>query len=138
MTSRLCTSHDDPSWTELFNGPPTLRRLRVLIDADLLDIGVATWTVGKLLAGFLTCQGIEFWRYSEDGPPPGAPCCTSLSGERVAIGWVVTKSVPPGSPEHHILAYSVNDLGFQTELVGEPGLFASNDHRTTVYETLDP
>ena len=115
-----------------------MRRLRVLIDADLLDVGVATWTVGKLLAGFLTCQGIEFWRYSEDGPPPGAPCCTSLSGEQVAIGWVVTKSVPPGSPDHHILAYSVNDLGFQTDLAGEPGLFASNDHRTTVYETLDP
>ena len=109
-----------------------------MADAELLADDPDGWTVGYLLAGLLTHEDIQFWRYSDAGPPPGTRQVTSASGPRVARGWAVAKPAPPGSLTTHTLAWSVGELGFHTGLVGEPVLAASTDSRTKAYETLDP
>jgi hypothetical protein len=112
--------------------------MRVMADAELLGGDPDVGTIGNLLAGLLTHEDIQFWRYSDAGPPPGTPQVTSMSDQRVARGWVMAKSAPPGSLTTHTVAWSVDELGFHTGLVGEPVLAASTDSRTKAYETLDP
>ena len=109
-----------------------------MVDAELLGGAPGSWTVENLLAGLLTHEDIQFWRYRDDGPPPGTPQLTSTSSQRVAVGWAVAKPAPPGSSATHTLAWSVDKQAFHTELVGEPVLAASTDSRTKAYETLDP
>jgi hypothetical protein len=137
MTPRLRLSHSNPTWTELFKPIRGLRNIRVVIDAELWDDRHGEWTAKSLLSGFLTCQGIEFWRYTEDDPPPGARWCPTSSGGRVAIGWMTAKADPSGGPDQYVLAYVANERGIQWQLEGEPRLFALNDQQTRAYEALD-
>ena len=76
----------------------------------------------KHLAEFLTSEGIQLWRYSDDGPPPGIPELMAASGQRVAVGWAVTTCAPAGSLATHSLAWAVDQHPFYAELVGEPVL----------------
>ena len=109
-----------------------------MIDAELLGGDTGAWTIENLLTDLLTHEDIQFWRYSDDGPPPGTPHRTSTSGQRVAVGWTVVKLAPPGGLATHTLSWSVDKQAFHTELVGEPVLSASTDSRTKAYEALDP
>jgi hypothetical protein len=113
--------------------------MRVLADAELLGNDAGTWTAESLLVGLLTHKDIQFWRYSDKGSPPGTRKVTSLSGQPVAAGWVVTKAgAPPGERTTHTVAWEVDGVGYQMGLTGEPVLAASTDSRTKAYETLDP
>ena len=47
---RLRLSHQDSSWSELFKAAGVYRKLRVLVDAELLEGGAAAWTAESLLA----------------------------------------------------------------------------------------
>jgi hypothetical protein len=113
--------------------------MRVMADAELLGDDPSSWTAENLLAGLLTHKDIQFWRYSDRGPPPGTPTVLSMSGQPVAVGWVVTEEgAPPGERTTHSLAWAVDKLGHQMGLPGEPVLAASTDSRTKAYEMLDP
>ena len=109
-----------------------------MVDAELLGSVAGSGSAENLLAGLLTHEGIQLWRYREDGPPPGTPQMTSTSGQRVAVGWAVAMPAPPGGSATHTLAWSVGQQAFLADLVGEPVLAASTDSRTKAYETLDP
>ena len=109
-----------------------------MADAELLGGVPNSGSVENLLAGLLTHEDIQLWRYRDDGPPPGTPQPTSTSGQRVAVGWAVTKPAPPGGSATHTLAWSVGQQAFHADLVGEPVLAASTDSRTTAYKMLDP
>ena len=135
MTLRLRLSHPEPGWTELFRAGPTLRPMRVMADAKALH-GRSDLVAGALLAGLLDDEDIQFWRYSDDGPPPATRCVPTASGQPVAAGWVVTAAAPPGSQATHTLAWAVGQHGYQTDLVGEPVLAASTDTRARAYERL--
>ena len=82
-----------------------------MIDAELLGGDTGAWTIGNLLTDLLTHEDIQFWRYSDDGPPPGTPHRTSTSGQRVAVGWAVAKLAPPGGLATHTLSWSVDKHG---------------------------
>ena len=85
MVPRLRLSHQDRSWPELFKATHLYRKLRVVVDAELLD-DATTWTAENLVAGFLSHTDVECWKYRDDGPPPRDPRVTSLlaSGQRQA------------------------------------------------------
>jgi hypothetical protein len=113
--------------------------MRVMADAELLGDDRSSWTAENLLVGLLTHKDIQFWRYGGRGPPPGTPTVLSMSGQPVAVGWVVTEEgAPPGERTTHSVTWAVDELGHQMGLAGEPVLAASTDSRTKAYETLDP
>jgi hypothetical protein len=111
--------------------------MRVMADAELLGGVRGSGAVEDLLAGLLTHEDIQLWRYSDDGPPPGTAQLTSVSGHRVAVGWAVAEPVSGGAATH-MLAWSVGQQAFRADLVGEPVLAASTDSRTEAYQVLDP
>jgi hypothetical protein len=88
MTPRLRANRDDRSWVDVFSSAPSMRKLRVMADAELLSSDKRTWDVNSLIAGLLTDESIELFRYSDDGPPAGA---TEISSPwtRAAVGWAV-------------------------------------------------
>jgi hypothetical protein len=139
MTTRLRLSDHDRGWSELFQPAYSLRKMRVMADAELLGDDRSSWTAENLLAGLLTHKDIQFWRYSDQGPAPGIPTVSSMSGQPVAVGWVVTEEgAPLGERTTHSVAWAVDMLGHRMGLPGEPVLAASTDSRTKAYETLDP
>jgi hypothetical protein len=137
MTPRLRFSYHDPGWSELFSAGHSLRKMRVMADAELLGGVPGSGAVEDLLAGLLTHEDVQLWRYSDNGPPPGTAQLTSMSGHRVAVGWAVAEPVPGGTATH-MLAWSVGQQAFRADLVGEPVLAASTDSRTEAYQALDP
>src|SRR5260221_8644604 len=105
MTTRLRLSDHDRGWSELFRPAHSFRKMRVMADAELLDNDPSSWTTENLLAGLLTHRDIQFWRYSDQGPPPGTPTVPSMSGQPVAVGWVVTEEgAPLGERTTHSVA----------------------------------
>ena len=110
-----------------------------MADSELVGGGLGTGAAENLLAGLLTHKDVQFWRYSDEGPPPGTRKVMSMSGQPVAAGWVVSKAgAPPGERTTHTVAWAIDDVGHQMGLTGEPVLAASTDSRTKAYETLDP
>ena len=83
------------SWTEtcgepplaLFDGHRHLRKLRVLLDADLWPTAESgQFTMAEVLAGLLSHPSVELWRFSDDGPPPALLSNSADDGE-VPPGW---------------------------------------------------
>ena len=109
--------------------------MRVMADAELLD---GSGLAGSLLAGLLTYDGIQLWRYADDGPPPGTPQLLSASGQSVAAGWAVVKPATPANPSTHTLAWAVGQYAYQAGLLGEPVLAASTDQHSKAYAALQP
>ena len=135
---RLRLSHQDRSWPELFKAAHAYRKLRVLVDAELLDGDQAAWTIENLLAGFLAHEDVECWRYSDDGPPPGTRQLTSPAGFQAAAGWAVATPAPPGSFATHAVIYATGDSAGRTWISDESALGASLDTRSGAYESLEP
>lgn len=138
MVPRLRLSHQDRSWPELFEPAHAFRKLRVLVDAELLEGDVATWTIENLLAGFLTQQDIECWRYSDDGPPPETRQLTSPAGFRATAGWAIATAAPPGSGAPHAVVHATGDLAGRTWISDESILAAAIDMRSEAYKSLEP
>jgi hypothetical protein len=109
-----------------------------MVDADILDGDPATWTSENLLAGFLTHEDIESWKYSDKGPPPGTRKLTSPAGVQAAAGWAVATPAPPGSFATHAVVYAVGDSVSRTWLSDETVLGASLDTRSEAYSALEP
>jgi hypothetical protein len=136
---RVRLSRHDRSWTELFKASQTLRTLRVMIDAELIEgLDPIGWTPENLLAGFLTHDDIELWRYHDGGPPPGTPALASRAGASYAIGWVVAKSATPGGLVTHDLVWCDGQAATHGGIVGNAVDVAASDTLTQAYQTLDP
>jgi hypothetical protein len=112
--------------------------MRVMVDAELLRGGHAgDCTMVGLLVGFLTCEGIAYWRYSDESPRLGGAWRVTSAGERVPVGWVVTEASHENTDSYSV-AWAVGDHAFRTALAGEPSLFAKHDRRTRAYDSLGP
>jgi hypothetical protein len=130
--------HDcrDRSRTDLFETSRPLRPLRVVVDAGLIDgLDSAEWTNKSLLAGFLTHDDIELWRYDDDGPPPETPALVLPDGARYPIGWVVATPAVGDRVTHH-LAWSDGKTRTHSRIAGNVVNVAASDTRTKAYETL--
>lgn len=136
---RLRLSRYDHSWTELFKVDKTLRRLRVVVDADLLagPVPAALTPIG-LLGGLLTHDDLEVWRYADGGPPPGIPeLPVPWSDAGYAIGWIVaTPAQPADELVSHDLVWSDGRTATHGGIVGNMVEFAANDTRAAAYTDL--
>jgi hypothetical protein len=135
---RLRLSHQDRSWSELFKAARVYRKLRVLVDAELLEGSAVAWTAESLLAGFLSHEDVECWKYRDGGPPPGTRTVISPAGFRGTPGWAVATAEPPGSFATHSVVYASGDSVGRTMISDESVLAASLDTRSGAYESLEP
>jgi len=135
---RLRLSHQDRSWPELFKPAHVLRKLRVMVDVGILDGDPAAWTIENLLAGFLTHEDVESWRYGDNGPPPETRKLTSPAGVQAAAGWAVATPAPLGSFATHAVVYASGDVVSRTWLSDETVWAASLDTRSRAYSALEP
>jgi hypothetical protein len=134
VTLRLRLGHQDRSWPELFKAARVYRKLRVLVDADLLNQNPDEWTIENLLAGFLSHKDVEHWKYRDEGPPPGTRQVSSPAGFRGTAGWAVAAAAPPGSFATHSVSYATNESVGRTWISDESVLAASLDNRSGAYE----
>ncbi|MBU2670686.1 hypothetical protein KOI35_45020 [Actinoplanes bogorensis] len=78
-----------------FKPRPPLRRLRVVVDARVLDGGnTDQWSRERLLQGLLSHPYLQVVRYSDDGPPPDVATQEVPHGTPKAIGWVTPATAP--------------------------------------------
>ena len=110
------TTRRVPDWPEesqtqartsraLFEARPSLRKLVVVSDADLLAVPEdSSVTPGVLLTGLLTHPFIKVLRYRDDGPSAGQPC----NGQPVK-GWAYL--LPPDDDEGRGLVYAHHSEG---------------------------
>jgi hypothetical protein len=117
--SRL-PSPRQPEWPELsprhqqhsgalFEERPALRKLVVLIDAELLPPASAPFSPELLLAGLLTHPYVKFLRYGDDGPPSGTPrrlYGPATVGQNAAEAWA--ELLPPDGGDGRWLLYDVD------------------------------
>jgi hypothetical protein len=125
------------SYTPLFLGRQPFRKLVVLADAALVAVDDATsWGPELLLAGLLSHEFIERFRYADDGPPPEVPRERSdLMGE-VVPGWAVLSPQDPASGVYGVRtgnAHSIRDAG----IMGNRTTVAAQDTRTPVYQDVE-
>src|SRR5690242_11793828 len=77
----------DPS--PLFNSQQPLRPMRIMVDAELMPEDFS-WTPMGLLAGLLTHDLIQLYRYADDGPPANVPRTANRWGDGEHVkGWAV-------------------------------------------------
>jgi hypothetical protein len=134
-----------PSWppqtstqTPLFVGRPAFRKLVVLADAAVIDgFDIGEWSPALLLAGLLSHDFIECYRYSDDGPPPDAKRHRIEPMGEVVPGWAVLSSVDPAS---NIYGVRVGGLKWLRDsgIMGNRTEIAAQDSRTPVYSDMDP
>lgn len=109
-----------------------------MVDDDLLAAASGGWCAEELLAGLLTCEGIDAFRYSDNGPPAGAPETTSPWGSRAAAGWVTVTPQPQGGLASHLVTWSNGESIGQSAVHGDWLSAASIDTQTKAYASLDP
>ncbi len=123
--------HTYPSGA-LFERRPSLRKLIVLADADLLaDPHDYTLSPKVLLTGLLTHQYIKLLRYRDNGPPADVP-----RKSNTAEGWA--ELLPPDDQEGRELVYAHrNEQAFSTGLFGKRAEYARGDTTPTAYRDRD-
>lgn len=136
---RLRVRHQDRSWPELFKPERgQLRKLRVMVDADMPSGNPAAWAIENLLAGFVTHEDVECWKYSDGGPPPGTRQLASPAGFQAAAGWAIASPTPPGGFATHAVIYALGDLVCRSWLHDEIVWAASLDTKSKAYSALEP
>jgi hypothetical protein len=124
----------------LFEARPTLRRLVVLADAELLaSPSDARLNQKALLTGLLTHPYIELLRFSDEGPPSEAPrrqWGPPDADKSAAEGWAELQD-PDGSGVRG-LVYAASSGPTYTGIWGDRNTFARRDTSTSVYGALEP
>lgn len=84
-------------WTPLLDSTPSLRRMRVLVDYDVLDLDAVSdgQSHAGLLAGLLKHESIGAWTHADGGPPPHVTVEESPygGGIGVPVGWITVLPV---------------------------------------------
>jgi hypothetical protein len=125
----------------VFSARPPLRRLRVVIDAALLDAAETTRavdiTLEGLLAGLVTHPYISLLRYADEGPPPHLPRVRDLFHEAVD-GWLIALGPDAGNAMYGSRPIVAREAGRTSEsAVGvDSMLVAEADDSTSVYAEL--
>ena len=122
----------------LFVSRLSLRKLRVLIDADLLkSLGTPEITGDLLLAGLLTHPLISLHRYADDGPPSDLSPRDYNTWTKAYEGWA---TVDPPDPQTgtRAVVYADEDSVTHAGLIEDIAEFASQDTRTNTYGDLPP
>jgi hypothetical protein len=122
----------------LFEARPSLRRLIVLADAELLaSPNDATLDQKVLLTGLLTHPYVEFLRFSDEGPPPDAARRETrppVALRSVAEGWAELQA-PDGSGLRGVV-YAASSGGGYTGIWGNRAEVARRDASSSVYAEL--
>jgi hypothetical protein len=135
----------NPAWppfgerqaTPLYVGRPQYRKLVVLLDADVLpEADLAAWGKAYLLAGLLTLDVVECFRYADDGPPSDAPRRSDTYMGEVVPGWAVLS--PDDGLGNRIALTGDQHRATQHAVVGNAPDVAAEDTRTGVYSDCDP
>ena len=96
MIPALSRADDYKRRPPLFVSNRSLRPLRVMVDAEVVDdVDLDRWAPETVLAGLLTHESIELFRYADDGPPPSAPVKNHDWVGPTWVGWVVAEPIEP-------------------------------------------
>lgn len=138
--------HSYPTWppfeehytTPLFLGRQQYRKLIVLLDDVIFDhTDMSQWNKESLIAGLLTLDVVDCYRYADDGPPLDVPRKVhKLMGESVP-GWAVLGPDEPGTGTRSVRTTRGNHISDHA-LVGNGPDVAAADTSTNAYSDLDP
>ena len=124
----------------LFEERPPLRRLIILADPGLLaSPDVAAVDQKVLLTGLLTHPYVELVRFSDEGPPPGAPrreTEPSVSLRSAAEGWAELQA-PDGTDMRGVVYAASSGVGY-TAIWGDRPEIARRDASSSAYADLAP
>jgi hypothetical protein len=132
-----------PAWPEstdkqrgpLFAGRARYRKLAILLDDEVLpQVAVGVWGKESLLAGLLSLELIDCFRYSDDGPPSHAARETDQYMGTYVPGWAVLGEDDGTGSRGVRTARSglIND----TAIVGNLTSYAAADTTTAAYPDL--
>ena len=124
----------------LFEARPSLRKLIVLADAELLaSPNDATLNQRVLLTGLLTHPYVELLRFRDEGPPPDAPqreYGPPAARQSAAQGWA--ELLAPDGNEGRGLIYAASSGVTHTGTWGNLTEVARTDSTSPVYADLAP
>lgn len=122
----------------MFEERPPLRRLIVLADAELLaSPDDATVDQKVLLTGLLTHPYVELLRFSDEGPPPGAPRRETeppVSLRSAAEGWAELQA-PDGTDVRGVVYAASSGVGY-TAIWGDRPEVARRDVSSSAHADL--
>src|SRR6266852_497651 len=136
-----------PEWPEptphwgttgsLFEGRPALRRLIVMIDAELLSSPGASPSREFVLTALLGHPYVKLIRYRDEGPFPGSPLRSyGVSESEAAPGWAVMKGKDAdGRPSVQL---ADDESATITYMPGNTGEYARNHVNSSAYTDLGP
>ncbi|MEU2493763.1 hypothetical protein [Streptomyces sp. NPDC007883] len=122
---------------ELFDPRPSLRKMVVQIDHELLVDDSESWSKEALLSGLLTHPYIQIIRYTDNGPPPTVTRITSSWGGEYAPGWAV---LHPRHEDGEVRGFTTGDERSLSHhaIHGNSALIARNDRGHLAYSDLTP
>lgn len=121
----------------LFASRSSLRKLRVLIDVDVLEsLKTTSITSDLILAGLLTHPLVTFYRYADEGPPPKIKAREYGDWAKAYEGWA-TVELPEPKMGVRAVTYA-DDTVTHTGIMGDIIEMAREDNRTNVYSELGP
>jgi hypothetical protein len=137
-------SRNEPSDGHLFSSRTPLRKIVVLVDAELLaDIAPVkpsdprTVDPRMLLAGLLDHPLVRLYRYADDGPPSTVERTTEAFGATVYKGWAVLTDREPREGVWEVV-YPTDGGSSMSAVIGNAPDVAANDTKTDVYRELNP
>ncbi|MHB1850138.1 MAG: hypothetical protein ACYCSX_18195 [Acidimicrobiales bacterium] len=121
----------------VFLGRQRYRKLAVLLDADVIpEADLSTWGKAQLLAGLLTLDLVECFKYADDGPPPDVARQRNRYMGEVVPGWVV---LSPDDGTGHRAARTGDDHHISDHAVhGNAAEVAASDTSTDAYGDRSP
>ena len=150
LTRSSPVTRRDPEWPEwprpgrqpsgaLFEARPSLRKLVVLADAELLAAaGDLTLSPGVVLSGLLTHPYIKLLRYRDEGPFADTPRRSygpPAAGLTAAEGWA--ELLPPDGQDGRDLLYAAGSGPVYTGVWGSRAGYARSDITSAAYPGLD-
>jgi hypothetical protein len=124
----------------LFEARPSLRRLVVLADSELLALpNDASLNQTVLLTGLLTHPYVELLRYRDEGPPPDAPrreYGPPVARQSAAEGWA--ELLAPDGSDVRSLIYAASSGVTHAGIWGNRTDVARRDAYSSVYAELTP
>lgn len=122
---------------EIYQGRHPLRRLKVMVDADLVDQPAQPGRIGEqamLLGELLRHPLIRSQRYRDDGPPPHVIPDPAVTRVKVYEGWAVASD--RNSQGCGVIYRDNGEQYTLSAVTGNTPEVAANDTKTPAYLTL--